>query len=361
MELTDLPNQIIELILSKILLNSELAKVTLVSRRFKTLVGPLLYRSIHLNAEPLEDRRLGLVPTLKRTDRLIANLRARPELGTYTTAFSLRVTHPLWYHSYPQVSIIRRMPKLRQLSYDPPALHGWTIPAECKDLAALRFDFSHVTSHYDEESRAWLEHGIPLEIIAKHLWHPSLRKLQAEKVLFAAVFEYDTWLVLRRMRHGPSRVEDLRFLDCSECIEYRVLTAFISSVRRLRCFVFEMRSQREPLPAPKDPLSKTDFRPMLHAHCATIEDLALSTSDHGLDLVQFSGSFIHWTALKRLAVPFPEDFPRHATLHAFLPPQLEELQLETRFCAASPREILAEYEPNPERYRTLLWALAVNK
>ena len=291
MELTDFPNEILQLIISKILLNSDVAKVTLVSRHFKTLAEPLLYRNVHFEAEFLQECRLGVVPTLKRTDQLIANLKARPELGTYTTAFSLKVTHSPWYQSYPQVSIIRHMPKLRQLSYDPPALHGGAIPAECKDLAALRFDFSHVTNHYDEDCRAWLEHGIPLEIIAKHLWHPSLRKIQAEKVLFTAVFDYDMWLVLHRMRYGPSPVEDLRFLDCCERTEYRALTAFINSVRRLRCFVFVMEAPRKSQPASNDPPSEINFKPVLHSHSATIEDLALSTSDHALELVQFSGSF----------------------------------------------------------------------
>ena len=361
MELTDFPNEILHLIISQILLNSDVAKVTLVSRRFKTLAEPLLYRSIHFEAEPLGECRLGVVPILKRTDQLIANLKARPELGTYTTAFALKVTHPPWYQSYPQVSIIKRMPKLRQLSYDPPALHGGGIPAECKHLAALRFDFTHVTNHYDEDCRAWLEHGIPLEIIAKYLWHPSLRRIQAEKVLFTAVFEYETWLVLHRMRYGPSPVEDLRFLECCERTEYRALTAFINSVRKLRCFVFEMEAPRKSRPVPNHPPCGIDFRPALHSHSATIEDLALSTSDHALDLVRCSGSFIYWTALKRLAVPFPGDFVRHAMLHEFLPPQLEELQLENKFCTASVHEVLAEYEVGAERIFSPLWELAVNK
>ena len=102
--------------------------------------GTLLYRNVHFEAEFLRECRLGVVPTLKRTDQLIANLKARPELGTYTTAFSLKVTHSPWYQSHPQVSIIRHMPKLRQFSYDPPALHGGAIPAECKDRFQPRYE-----------------------------------------------------------------------------------------------------------------------------------------------------------------------------------------------------------------------------
>ena len=81
------------------------------------------------------------------------------------------------------------MPQLRHVSYDSPAVHGGAPPAECKDLSDLSFDFRHVTNRHDEDSRSWLQHGIPLEIIAKNLWHPTLRRLQAEEVSFAAGFE----------------------------------------------------------------------------------------------------------------------------------------------------------------------------
>lgn len=169
------------------------------------------------------------------------------------------------------------------------------------------------------------------------------------------------WLVLHCKRYGPSPVEDLRFLDCCERTEYRALIAFINSVSKLRCFFFVMGAPRKSQPASNDPPSEIDFRPALHSHSATIEDLALSTSGHALELVQFSGCFNHWTALKRLAVTFPRDFVRHAMLHECLPPQLEELQLENRFCTASVHGVLTEYEGGPERIFSPLWELAVNK
>ena len=362
MELKDLPDEILQHIISKIPLNSELAKVVLVSHRFKTLTEPILYRNIHLDAEPLEECRLGVLPTLKRTDQLIANLKSRPELGRYTTAFSLRVTHPLWYQSYPQISITRRMPELRQLSYDPPAVHGGSLPAECEDLTDLRLDFSHVTKHYDDESTSWLEDGVPLEIIAKHLWHPSLRKLQAEKVFFTRGFGYESCLIQRRMRNGRSLVDDLRFLNCVPHIQYHALCAFITSLRRLKCFVLETKWPTQSLTAPNDPPPSTiDLRTVLAAHHTTIEELALSSSDHALDLVQVSGSFIKWTALKRLAVPYPRDLFHHAMLHQFLPPQLEELQLEEKLCTCSAHEVSIHHEIMPQNDISLLWQLAEKK
>lgn len=282
MKLTDFPNEILHTIISNISLNSDLAKVTLVSHRFKALTEPLQYRNVHLNAEPFVEYRSGYLPTLKQTDQLIANLKARPELGRYTTFFSLRVPHPLWYETYPQISIIRRMPGLRQISYDPPAIHGGGIPKECKNLRDLRFDFSHVTKHYDGDSASWLELGFPLEIIAKDLWHPSLRKVQAEKVFFNSKFERDLFLGPRRMRCGSSSVEDLRFLDCCPRIDGNVVMAFINAIHNLKCFALEIKSPWEPLNARNRPAPKADVRPALQAHHATIEEFAISASDRAL-------------------------------------------------------------------------------
>ena len=334
MKLTDFPNEILHDIISNIPLHSDLAKVMLVSHRFKALTEPLQYRNVHLNAEPFVEYRPGFLPTLKQTDQLIANLKARPELGRYTTAFSLRVTHPLWYETYPQISIIRRMPGLRQISFDPPAIHGGGIPDECKNLRDLRFDFSHVTNHYDDDSSSWLEFGIPLEIIAKNLWHPLLRKVQAEKFCFTGEFEHDHSLGQRRMRFGRSSVEDLRFLHCCPRMDGDVVMAFINAIRNLKCFALEIQSHWHPLQERNDLAPEVDVRPALQAHHATIEELAISTSDHALEyhnLAQSPGSFFQWTALKRLAVPIfmlSGDLAQHGILHEVLPPQLEELQLE---------------------------------
>ena len=358
MQLPDFPDEIFHHIISKIVLISDLAKVALVSHRFKTLTEPFLYRTILLDAEQLEERQLGTKPTLKRTDQLIANLRARPELGRHTTAFSLRVTHPLYYQHQPQISIIGRMPKLHKLSYDPPPLQGGAITTQNKDLTALRFDFSHVTNHYDAGGSSWWANGVPLRIIAKHLWHPSLRKLQAEKVFFTAGFKHDPWLFQRRMRDGRSPVEDLRFLDCVPRIKDGVLMAFIASIKRVKRFVLEVKSSGDSPPACNDPPAKIDVKSALHAYHRTIEELALSTSDQAPDFMQISGSFIRWTALKRLAVPFPSP---HTTLHQVLPPQLEELQLEKRIWIFPACKVLMEYDAFAEQDLGLLWGFSKKK
>lgn len=342
-KLTDLPDDILQYVLFKKLDIIHLAKMSFVCHRFKTLTEPILYRKIHLDTEPLEDRWSGSLPITKRIDQLIATLEARPELGRHTTGLFFSVRDRRWYDSQPQVSLIRRMPELCQLSYDPPAVDGMCLPTGCKNLTDLRFNFSHVTNHYDSNRSSWMESGVPLEIIAKNLWHPSLRKLQAEQVFFTKEFNYRHWLIESRMLHGRSHVDDIRFLDCFLRIEYPVLRAIINSVSHLRCFVFEITTPTQSLAALNDPPCKIDFRPVLGPNNTTIEVLALSSSDHALDLVKFSGSFLGRGALKRLAVPFSRDVFRHTTLHQVLPPQLEELQLEKRLWASPAPELPLEY------------------
>lgn len=329
MKLTDLPNEILLGIISCIELNSDLARVTLVSHRFNNLTEPLLYRKIHLNEA------VFLAPTLKREDQLIASLKARPELCAYTTAFSLRVTDPRWYKSYPELNVIKYMPRLRQLSYDPPAFGSL---AENKELAALRLDFSPVTylDIIEDRSLSWLELGYPLRTVADKLFQPSLRKLQAEKLYFTDHFTPEHWLVQARMRLGYAPVEDLRFLDCYPRIDGGNLTAFTNAVRHLKCFVLEINSPWDPFVEFDTSTQKTDIGPAMLTHRGTIEELAISTTEHALESsigLHAIGSLIQWTALKKLAIPeamLSEPPLYQVKLHQVLPPQLEELQLDIK-------------------------------
>lgn len=374
MELTDLPNEVLYHIISQISLNSDLAKIVALSHRFKTLAEPLLYRSVHFHAEPVIEYPHGHLPVLKRTRRLIANLRARPELRKHTTSLSVRVTNFLWWQTDPHICIMKRMKQLRQVSFDPPAFYG-TLPAECKHLSSVRFDFHNVTDHYDEEDgNSWVEHGIPLQIIAKNLWHPSLRKVQAEQVTFTPLFDYRVWLVQQRQQRGFPAVDDLRFLDCSPRIDYMVLSTFITTSKRLKCFVldlvFPLRDNQSTTTTTTshDPPVPMDLRPALDTHRLTLDTLALATTDRCPPFLSLSGSLIHWPALKRLAIPFPHDRARYPFLHAILPPQLELLQLQKSIWMALPTtptasasNILIQYDGLPEDDLRLFDNLAANK
>ena len=216
------------------------------------------------------------------------------------------------------------MTRLRRVSYDPPPSDGWCLPNEAKNITDLRVDFSHVTTHYEDRGYNWLKKGVPMEVIARELEHPSLRRLQAEHVFFT-IFPSGKWLGEHR-----SSVEDLRFLDCSPKMDVDVLAAFIDSSKGLKCFILEIRSPWEG-PGPE---SLIDFRPVLKPYHETIEELAISTTTDVLtyyDIGSQGDTFHDWTALKRLAIPIimlSGEFDDDVVLHDVLPPQMEELQLE---------------------------------
>ena len=352
MATSDFPNEILIDIISYVSRDSDLARLTLVSHRFKELAESYLYRKIHFHAEA---RKLGSPPKLRRTGQFEANLRARPELGAYTTAFSLRVVNPLWYRNRPDKSFIQYMPRLRQLSYDPPPLPSAGIIANNKELTALRFDFSHVTNHYIEDGGpSWLELGTPLDIVARELTDfanfPKLRKIQAEKLFFTDQVQPGHSLARDRMLYGHSGVEDLRFLDCCPWINSNTLRRFIHAVKHLKCFVLEINSPWDPLVKPYASAPRIFIRDELEHHRGTMEELAISTTEHALDSsnnMHIIGSLIQWTTLKRLAIPeailsespfYPVNLNR-LKLHEVLPPQLEELQLDKKCSAFSTQEL----------------------
>ena len=370
---TDFPNEILLDIISSVTCNSDLAKLSLVSHRFNELTEPFLYRKIHVHAET---DTIGSPQTLKGTGQLEANLRGRPELGAYTTALSLRVVDPLWYQGRPDLILIRYMPRLRQLSYDPPPLPRAGILANNKDLTALHFDFSHVTNHYTEDGGpSWLQFGTSLDIVARELSDfsnfPKLRKVQAEKLFFTDQVQPGHLLSRSRMLLGHSDVEDLRFLDCCSRVYSNNLRRFIHAVRHLKCFALEINSSWDPLVKRRASAPKIVVIDELARHRGTIEELAISTTEYAPDSsnnMHTIGSLIQWTALKRLAIPevilsecpfYPVNLDQ-LKLYQFLPPQLEELQLNKYCSAFSTHGLQRDLVIKKEALRTLE-ELATNK
>ena len=370
---TYFPNEILLNVISCINCTSDLAKLTLVSHRFNELAEPYLYRKIHFHAKAGET---GSRPTLKRPGQLEASLCVRPELGAYTTALSLHVINPRWYQGRPDLILIRYMPRLRQLSYDPPPLPRAGIMANNKELTALRLDFSHVTNHYIEDGGpSWLELGTTLDIVARTLSHfsnfPKLRKIQAQKMFFTDQVQPEHLLARSRMLLGHSDVEDLRFLDCCPWIYNKNLRRFIRAVRQLKCFVLEINSPWNPSVQRNASAPRIVIIHELERHHGTIEELALSATEHALDpskSMHIIGSLIQWTALKRLAIPeailskvflyrFNLD---QLKLHQVLPPQLEELQLDKKFSEFSTHGLQRDLVIMKEDLRTLE-ELATNK
>lgn len=331
--LADLPNELLILILSNVHGQSQLAKIALLSKRFKAVVDLLLYRHISLDVEysakDLHNTRIvnryshTKIPSFQPFDRLIDTFSLNPDLAQQVRTLSLKVRRRLWYKLFAaDIRLLNLLPELRTLSLSPPPFHSG-IPHNNWTLSSLRLDFSHVTDHYNEE-HDWLQIGVPLRILASYLWLPNLRKVQVERVLFTPNFDETRYLL-----PGGSSVEDLRFLKCREQKSDLVVAAFLRSIKHLRRFVFEVSalSFRNAQPGSKGGA----FETALSEHRETIEELGIATSE-GAPVIRWElGPLTQWSSLKRLAVPcflILGISSGTRRLYEMLPPLLEELQIE---------------------------------
>ena len=333
LQLSDLPNELLTQILSNIRGQSNLAKIALLSKQFKTLVERLLYHHISLDvqysAEDFSNTRFvnmdsyTTIPSFVPFDRLINKLSVRLDLGRSVRRLDLRVRRRLWYMPFDAHSrLLECLPELQALSLDPPPLH-LSMPCSDGPLKSLRLNFSHVTDHYGE-GRTWFFNGVPLQIIARHLLLAKLRKLHVEMGRFVPNFDYT-----HHLPAGSSSVEDLLFLNCRVKKCDSVLASFLRSTKRLKRFVIEFWLTPYLIASPAP--SAGVFERALSAHQETIEELAVATSGGLAEIRWALAPFTQWSSLKRLAVPrnmILGDPPRLRYLHTILPPLLEEFQVQ---------------------------------
>ncbi len=355
-KLEDLPNELLTEILSNIPHQSQLAKVALQSKRFRALVEPLLYRDINLDirctAEELHNTGIvnghldPMVPSYERFDRLIHNVGERQNLGKRVLTLSLKVDHRLWYQNNQNrarhLRLLQQLPQLRALSLSPPPF-PLVIPDRNRALTSLRLDFSHATNRY-RGINGWEHYTIPLEIVAKQLWLPGLRKLHVDETRYAEHFEY------RHHRHHfpeekcrSSSITDLRFLGCSMAMDpcEHLMAAFLRSIKCLKRFVIEISSPHWGVT--REPGSNV-FGHGLWQHRDTVEELAVAMSQAPYMMKWRLGSFTRWSNLRRLAVP-GFMIPTKKDLHEILPPSLEAFQIEHPF--APVRLLEEEVRSNP--------------
>ena len=332
-KIEDLPTEILTQVLSNNPDQSHLAKITLVSKRFKEVVEPLLYRhislSIRYSAKEFCSTRLvnrysyTTVPSFVRYNRLINTLSLHPDICQQVRTLSLRVHRRLWYMLFAaDFRLLKLLPGLRMLSLSPPPCDS-TFAHSIGSLRSLRLDFSHVTNHYDETGE-WVSTGVPLQILARCLRLPELRKVQLERVLYTKKFDGKCHFL-----RDTSFIVDLRLLSSYEQKSDRVLAALLRSIKCLQRLVFEALSEspRMARPAP----SAGVFESALSGHRRTIEEFAVATSDGAGRIGWGLSSFIEWSSLKRLAVPgymLRGDLSSPCRLHEKLPSLLEELQVE---------------------------------
>jgi hypothetical protein len=116
---------------------------------------------------------------------------------------------------------------------------------------------------------------IPLLILAKHFWRPSLRMIQVEKV-----FLNRDGYAFSPTQHRTSPIEELRLLHCDDAISGYILANILLSINQLKRFVFEtnISSQDRERQFPV----QGGFRQICQAlfeHRESLEELVVANSD----------------------------------------------------------------------------------
>ncbi len=281
LKLTDFPSEILYNILSNIHRKSELVNVALVSPLFKTLAEPLLYKDIYFEiprtmASQHPDHTLL---NHQKADRLLEKLIVRPHLDKKTVALSLDVHERGWLQQFPLCKLLERLPRLRELSLIP-ATMTWTplVPLHC--LTSVQLDFGRLLFDDAGQGNTWciaVVAGIALRNIATFMSLPSLRRVQAKTIHLAPGCDFQQFLDRTQEQYGGSSVVDMRFLDCDAYGPGGdgLVARFISSVKRLKRFVFEMKGVSELYKAEE---IKAIGRALI-THSDSLEETVLAESD----------------------------------------------------------------------------------
>lgn len=329
-----LPIELIDNILSYLPLKADLKRCASVSKRFRPVAERYLYYSIYLVLRrPKGDPRNG-------TDILLRTLRENPRLIPLVKKLQLEVLDYLWYGLPIQSGgelycLIQMLSSLQDLSLNPPIPYNSRVKVLpiSPVLSSMRLDLLY------NESAFWQSSRSPNKIdLTEYLCLARLRKLQISHVSFTPrIHAHNFAPNTVGSRHGTSRLEELRFIDCCPST-LGILPGLLRSIRQLRRFVLETNFPWQVRLAVlkrqgtlDHQISPSAFGQALHPHCKTLEELFVAFSD-GASFLLDSGvqDLKDYTRLKRLAIPEPFLLPHSAsqTFHQLLPDQLEELQIQ---------------------------------
>ena len=330
----DVPNEVLDIIFSKLPQTSDLFAIALVCRHLRASVLPLLYKSLRLRAEWIADDEyyyikqdelpIGLV-----SETIGRSLNCHPEMCKHVQNVSLRVSNKSWYENrggHQRLLIL--LPSLKQLTLDPPPKE---YDFEMNDrLTTMRLGFFYDKGSFWAPARRIDANSFNLN---EYLSIPTLRKVK---------FSY----VERRFYHNTihtgtpasSAVTDLRFTDWHP-EDVSLLASVLPSIRHLKHFMIDVRGRwmHHPVTVQMCGLVPHDYGLLLEPHTASLEELVIAYSNGAYnDLMHFPpkpspvmGPLTNYHNLKRLAIPEPflVGLP-DLSFHSILPPNLQELQIQ---------------------------------
>lgn len=325
--ITNLPTEVLGAIVSFLPRNPHLVQVALVSKRFKDVVEPFLYRSISLNVIPL-DKEEGYQrrrpDDLDRFYWLVETLTQTPHLCRFVVALCLSVIYGRWSQDFnDHHQLITLLPSLKELTLSPPPPR--LILPTSNRLQILRFDLHDYFQQYGGDNPE-LHLVDPLELVAQQFWIPTLRSLRFRTI---KLHRGRRGHLFPRERYRTSPITDLGILRCND-EDLDLLTDILLSVGCLKRFTLEIYAPPWAERLITDGISPDWPAQALQPHQSTLVDLVIARSDPAAFLrAPLFGSLASYINLKRLDIPETFLVQRNGfTFHEWLPPSLEILQLQ---------------------------------
>ncbi|RDW87840.1 hypothetical protein BP5796_03534 [Coleophoma crateriformis] len=274
--------------------------LSLVSLQFKDLAQQVLYRSIDFdfftppypNTTALGPHNNNLHMFQQLADTLSRNARLRLCVGAINI-------QPCYISAPPSFKELNRLLELV------PSLQSLTLRPPPDDLDLFIFSLP-LLEKLNLTFIGWVSgRAIPMEIIARHFWMPSLRSFSIADCRLPKMYA-----CFSPQRHRTATITDLQFItmvDDDSCIPWDAAR-------------------------PQATLAPHTFRQFLQVHASTLVQLRIAASAAAkFSRVSLYGSLKGYPNLRRLAIPEPflvivEDSA--STLMDVLPPNLEDLQLQ---------------------------------
>ena len=310
----------------------EMSKLAQAHPRFQFLILRLLYRSIrlevlHMGSSDYSSLGANELPPGLEPVSLSSSLEKYPSLRKHVRSLSLKVHSVSWYENpNGHERLMKLLPSIQQISLNPPPKEYRFYTSD--QLTTMKLDFSYDLARFWSPNR--LIDATPFDA-HNYLLLPKLNRLQFENddpVYYAPL--------LTRLPE-KSTVTDIRFINWSP-ERVRVLNSVIPSCTDLKHFVLETNHSGHRF---NHPLGPQHYGLLLEPYSASLESLIIAYSDGAyndgegfppqspLDALPAMGPLTNYHHLKRLVLPETLlAHPKGPSFHKYLPPQLEELQIQ---------------------------------
>jgi hypothetical protein len=334
-------------------IHHSLLNVSLVSRKFKDAVHPLMYQSIQFDfsADSFKVAMLFKAGSRKRFIKLVKLFDSNPALRPYVHHAWLTAVHGVSRKSRvdPQ-DLLQLLPNLRSLCVSPPPINFSVAPTLTTNLKHLTLGFGGAHKWYQgAEAHKDMSTNI-IRIIRDHVGIPTLETL----VLSGLHYVHEDWEGEWRKPLKTERALSFNTLAITHFIhdDVGIVSKLLQLTEKMKVLCFDQTTDDRQL----------DLKPLrglpalisaLSHHSSTLETVALDTGFKIFRVPQIHMKLAKFTSLRKLSIP-PHLLRRkrlNEELGDLLPPNLETLQLH--FCTRRLMVWQEDWEEGDELIETL--------